>query len=144
LIAGYYLGKVALAQGQPDEAQKHWEKVAQKSPLDFDDGYDLWAEATLRTDGDAALVADATYQLIAMHRITMRGALLLAVAEVRRGELDSAHSVLQTYMKGLGAELNSDLARLEPEDWAIFAELVPNDMDIEPFKQYFKIDENEA
>ncbi len=144
LIAGYYLGRSAFAQGQKNEAIKHWEKVAQKAPFDYEDGYDLWAEAILRANGDAVLVANTIYQLIASQRITMRGALLLAVAEVRRGELASAHTVLKTYMKGMGAELNPDAARLEPEDWELFSELAPSDTDMEAFKPYFKFENAEA
>lgn len=144
MIAGYYLGRLAFAQGQTDEAIKYWGNVAQKMPFDYEDGYDLWAEAALRADGDASMVAGAIYQLISTQRVTMRGALLLAVAEIRRNEPDAAHTVLKTFMKGLGAELNPEAARLEPEDWAIFSELLPADTDTEPFKPYFKSENTEA
>ncbi len=137
--SGLYRGKVSQARGDVDGALKIWQKTAAISPDSYKLGQDFWAEAALRSNYDPDEVARTLYQTTQDESITMLGALLLAVAEIRNRKLEQAHGLLQVYIQGLLPNPSSSSAQVKipHKEWQLFAELLPDVEVTAEFEPYF-------
>lgn len=136
LIAGFYRAQLAERRGDP-AAKKLWEKVAAIDPTKFDRGWDMWAEAVLRSDGNPEDALAAINESIMQRTVTMRGVMLMAAAFFRMGNKEAVHKTLQDYIQGLIANGAARDTKIQYAHWQLFTELAPNPDDALEFETYF-------
>ncbi len=142
LHANFYRGLLAQKQGDENAARDFWQKAVAKDPGLFEDGHPSWANAAMRLEKDPLFIVEKLESLTgdddddpAAHTL-----LMLAIAHIRAGNLDTAHKIL--------ADLNDDPLKasllwephLNAEDWQIFTELISSAETQEAFKEYFEQD----
>ena len=136
LRKGLYQGLLEAEAGRIEEAQKRWKKVARTDALKYDDGHEAWAEAMLRV-GAAPEEVVATLQKIWQDgTITMRGLVLLAVAEARQGHQDHAAHALAAACN-IGLQLRPRREKLPASNWSLFDELLTDDEVKRPMCRFF-------
>ncbi len=136
LIAGFYRAQLAQRRGSKN-ARKLWEKVAAIDPYDSGHGWDMVAEAQLRC-GNNRQALEIIYESISLRRITMRGILLLAVAQLKEDDTEAAHDTLQRYVKGLQEDGIVKEARIPYAHWQLFTELLGDHPGIADVESYFE------
>jgi tetratricopeptide (TPR) repeat protein len=139
LRRGFHQGLLAEREGKPDEALKHWKRVARMDPTQFEEGQDMWAEAALRSDLPPDEVVAALNQGLDAGQFTPRGLILQAVAEARRGHVDHAAGVLGL-AQHLGLRSRPRREKLPAGDWALFDELVDDDRAKAELRRFFEPD----
>jgi len=136
LLAGFYRAQLMQRRGDVASAQKLWQKVASLKPERLEWGWDMWAEAVLRSDGDAELARARLTEAISQRKISMRGILLLAVAQLRLGRNENVHTTLQTYARALRKDGITEEQRIPFSHWQLFNQLAPADV-VAEFEPYF-------
>ena len=126
LRRGLYQGLLEAAKGRPEEAQKHWKRVARMEALEHHDGHEDWAEAALRADAAPDEVVTTLHEVWRNAAITPRGLVVLAAAEARQGHHDRAERVLAAACK-VGLQLRPRRGKLAASSWSLFDELLTND-----------------
>jgi tetratricopeptide (TPR) repeat protein len=140
LRKGFYQGILAVSEGKPDQATKHWKRVAQMDPLEFDEGHEAWAEAALRVDQPPQEVISELGGLLESGNLTPRGLILQAVAEARIGHREHAENVLEI-ARSMGMRSRPRQEKLPAAHWALFDELVADDEIKHQLRHYFEEDE---
>ncbi len=140
LRKGFYQGLLALSEGMPDRARKHWTRVAQMDPLEFDEGHEAWAEAALRVDQPPQEVIATLGVIMESGDLTPRGLILQAVAEARIGHKEHAENVLKIG-RTLSLRSRPRQEKLSAAHWALFDELVADDEIKHQLRHYFEEDE---
>lgn len=138
LRKGFYQGSLAAGEGKPDEAAKHWKRVARMNPLKYDDGQDSWAEAALRTDLPAQEVIAALSAVSQAGGLSVHGTVLQAVAEARVGHADHARDALEM-ARSVGLRSRPRQEKLSATHWALFDELVPDATLKSQLRDYFEV-----
>ena len=137
LRSGFYSGLIAQAEGNEKKAQQLWQKTADLIPLNYDDGHEAWAEAALRMNHSPQIVTYALREATGRGQLNMRGAILLAIASVRAGQLEGAEAALKA-----AADINQHtrprLDFLSKSHWELFAELVADESAGAHFRSYFE------
>jgi tetratricopeptide (TPR) repeat protein len=141
LRKGFYQGLLADSEGKPDQAMKHWKRVAQMDPLEFDEGHEAWAEAALRVDQPPQEVISALGAILESGNLTPRGLILQAVAEARIGHREHAENVLKI-ARTMGMRSRPRTEKLSAAHWALFDELVADDEIKHQLRHYFEEDED--
>lgn len=142
LRAGFYRGLFAQAESNERRAQQSWKKTADLSPLQHDEGHEAWAEAALRVDYPPQLITYALREVTSRGQLNMRGAILLAIAEIRAGQLDAAEVALKAAVDiNQRARPRQDF--LSRAHWSLFDELVANEEIKARFRSYFEPQETE-
>lgn len=139
LRKGFYRGLLALSEGKPDEATRHWEHTAEMDPLEFDEGHEAWAEAALRVDHPPQEVISALGVIADSGNFTPRGLILQAVAEARIGHTEHAENVLEV-ARTTGLQSRPRLERLPAAHWALFDELVADEEIKHQLRHFFEAD----
>jgi tetratricopeptide (TPR) repeat protein len=139
LRKGLYQGFLAQEEGKPDEAIKHWKRVARMDPTDYEEGQEAWAEAVLRVDDAPQDVISILGAILDTGAFTPRGLILQAIAEARLGHVDHAGSVL-ALARQVGLRERPRREKLSSSDWALFDELVESDEIKEELRHFFQID----
>jgi len=139
LRKGLYQGMLATSEGKTDEATKHWNRVAKKNPLEFDEGHEAWAEAALRVDWAEEEVIAALETVSESGALTLRGLILRATAEARIGHVDHAQHALQI-ARNIGLRSRPRQEKLSAAHWALFDELVAEDEIKQQLRHYFEED----
>ncbi len=137
LRKGLYWGLLAASEGKPDEAIKHWKRVAKRDPMEFDEGHEAWAEAALRVDRPPEEVVAALSAILEAGDLTLRGIILLAVAEARLGHTDHAEEALKI-ARDVGLQSRPRREKLAAAHWALFDELVADDEIKRQLRHYFE------
>lgn len=137
LRKGLYRGLLAASEGKTDEAVKHWQRVANMNPLEFDEGHESWAEAALRADWPPGGVIAALQVVWESGNSTPRALILQAVAEARLGHADHAESVLEI-ARAIGLRSRPRQEKLAAANWALFDELVTGDEIKRQLRHYFE------
>jgi tetratricopeptide (TPR) repeat protein len=140
LRKGFYQGILAISEGAPDQARKHWRRVAQMNPLEFDEGHEAWAEAALRVDQPPQEVIAALGALLESGDLTPRGLILQAVAEARIGHSEHAENMLKI-ARSLGLRSRPRQEKLTAAHWVLFDELVADDEIKHQLRHYFEQEE---
>lgn len=135
LLAAYYRAQLASRRDEPD-AKKLWEKVTSFSPTEENRGWDMWAEAQLRSDGDPQKALEAIQESVMRRTVTMRGVLLMAISQLRLGHIDTAHKTLEDFVHGLEVDGMAEDEKLRHAHWQLFNEL-SGDAPTAEFEQYF-------
>jgi tetratricopeptide (TPR) repeat protein len=133
----FYQGLLEARKGRIQEAQRHWQKVAKMNPFKFEDGFEEWAEAALRTNlnpEEIIKVLDRTQNVL---HLTPRRAVLSAIAEARLGNVDNTERALR---QGCLLEKLERPRRekLSAKDWALFDELVTDAEVKQKLKSFFE------
>jgi tetratricopeptide (TPR) repeat protein len=139
LRKGLYQGFLAQEEGKPDEAIKHWKRVARMDPTDYEEGQEAWAEAVLRVDDAPQDVISILGAILDTGAFTPRGLILQAIAEARLGHVNHAESVL-ALARQVGLRERPRRKKLSSSDWALFDELVESDEIKEELRHFFQID----
>ncbi len=139
LRKGFYQGILAISEGKSDQAMKHWKRVAQMNPLEFDEGHEAWAEAALRVDQPPQEVISALGVLLESGNLTPRGLILQAVAEARIGHREHAENVLKI-ARTMSLRSRPRQEKLSAAHWALFDELVTDDEIKHQLRHYFEQD----
>lgn len=126
LRKGFHQGLLAASKGKTDEALKHWKRVAKMDPLEFDEGHEAWAEASLRVDQSPEEIIAVLELLLKSGNSTPRGLILQGVAEARLGHTEHAEKVLEI-ARSIGLRSRPRQEKLSTAHWALFDELVAND-----------------
>jgi len=135
LRKGFYQGLLAVGEGKPNEAIKHWKRVAKMNPLEFDEGYEAWAEAALRVDYPPEKIIAVLEDL--EEDLSPRGFLMQAIAEARIGHTDHAEAVLQI-VRNIQLSSRPRREKLPASHWALFDELVADDEIKRQLRHYFE------
>ncbi len=137
LIAGFYRAQLAQRRGD-ENAVKLWKKVAAQNPNQFGRGWDMCAEAQLRSGEDPQKVLETILESVSLQRVSMRGVLLMAVAQLLLGNTEAVHDTLQRYVKGLQEDGIAENARIPYEHWQLFSELAAENPGVAEFEPYFE------
>jgi tetratricopeptide (TPR) repeat protein len=140
LRKGFYQGLLDASEGTPDQAMKHWKRVAQMDPLEFDEGHEAWAEAALRVDQPPQEVISVFRVIMESGNFTPRGLILQAVAEARIGHKEQAENVLKI-AQTMGMRSRPRTEKLSAAHWALFDELVADDEIKQRLRHYFEEEE---
>ena len=139
LRKGFYRGWFASERQDAETAQTQWRRVAKMDPLKFDEGHDAWAEAALRTDVPPDQIVSSLQAVQQAGAMTMRGLVLLAIAEVRNGHLDQALSVLTT-AQNIGLRARPRMERLAASAWDLVDGLVSDEAAKDRMRAFFESD----
>ena len=137
LRKGFYQGLLAVSEGKPNEAIKHWKRVAKMNPLEFDEGHEAWAEAALRVDHPPEKIIAVLGDLMEEEGLSPREFLMQAIAEARLGHTDHAEAVLQT-MRATQLSARPRREKLSASHWALFDELVADEEIKRQLRHYFE------
>jgi len=137
LRKGYYQGLLATGEGKPEEAVKHWKRVAKMNPLEFDEGHEAWAEAALRVDWPPQEVIAAMGSVSESGNLNLQGLVLQAVAEARIGHLDHAQNALDV-ARSVRLRSRPRQEKLSQASWALFDELVTDVETKRQLRHYFE------
>ena len=140
---GFYRGLFAFERQDTETALTQWQRVAKMDPLKFEEGHDAWAEAALRTDMAPEQIVAALQAVQQAGAMTMRGLILLAVAEARSGHADHALSVLAA-AQSIGLRSRPRQAKLPASGWELVNELLSDDAEKAQMRPYFDVDETQA
>ncbi|MFQ5611524.1 MAG: tetratricopeptide repeat protein [Anaerolineae bacterium] len=132
-----YQGLLAQANGDTNRAKSLWKKAAERDPLDFDEGYEAWAEANLRTIGDAKKVIGVLNIILEYEEPDIQTLVLLASAEAHIGHGHHAKDALVAATELL-KNYRPRRRHLEAKYWALLDELVPDETIKEQLKPYFE------
>lgn len=142
LRKGFYQGLFAESEDKPDEAIKHWKRVAKMDPLESDEGHEAWAEAALRVDHPPEEVIAKLSAILESGDLTRRGFILHAAAEARIGHTEHAESVLEAARTvGLRSRPRED--KLPAAHWELFDELVADAEIKDQLRHYFEKDQGD-
>ncbi|UCC89441.1 MAG: hypothetical protein JSV81_09060 [Anaerolineales bacterium] len=139
LRQGFHRGLLAAGEGKPDEAIKHWKRVAKLNPLDFDEGHEAWAEAALRVEHAPEEVIRTMAADLESGNVNLHGLILQAVAEARIGHIDHAQQALEIAQTA-GLRSRPRQEKLSAANWALFDELVTSDEIKGQLRHYFQED----
>ena len=139
LRKGFHQGLLLMAEGDSEEASKHWKQVARMDPLEFDEGHEAWAEAALRVDHSPEEVVSALNTILETGDFTTRGLLLQGIAEARLGHIEHAESVLEASCT-IGMRSRPREEKLPFAQWALFDELVADENVKGQLRHYFQAD----
>lgn len=137
----FYQGLIEQARGKTELAKSLWQKAAETKPANRQAEFDVWAEAALRVDHDPNEIISEMYLMSTQEDVLVRDVVLLAIAQIRADQGDSAHKSLQSVTGGEKAEGEVRESRLDIEMWQTFTELVPDEETREAFKEYFNTEE---
>jgi tetratricopeptide (TPR) repeat protein len=137
----FHQGLLAASEGKPDEAIKHWKRLANMDPMAFDAGHEAWAEGALRADHPPEQVISTMGALIESGNFTLHGLVLQAVAEARIGHLDHAQKALE-FARTAGQRTRPRQDKLSAANWELFDELVANAEMKGQLRDYFQADQN--
>jgi tetratricopeptide (TPR) repeat protein len=140
LRKGLYQGLLAASEEDPDEAVKHWKRIAKLNPLEFDEGHEAWAEAALRVNLPGEEVAATLETAWRSDVPPLRGLILKAVAEARIGHADHAQKALEVARR-IGLRSRPRMEKLSAAHWALFDELVADDEIKHSLRHYFEEEE---
>jgi tetratricopeptide (TPR) repeat protein len=139
LRKGFHQGLLAAGEGKPDEAIKHWKRVAKMDPMEFDEGHEAWAEAALRADHPPEEVIATLGAVLDAGSFTPRGLILQAVAEARIGHTEHAENMLEI-AHNIGLRSRPRQEKLPAAHWALFDELVTSDEIKRKLRHFFQED----
>ncbi len=126
LRRGLYEGLLDAEQGNTQQAEKAWKRVARMQPLKFDHGHEAWAEAALRAHTPPRNVVGILEQVWRDGAITSRGLVVLAIAEAGMGHADHAGQALQAACS-IGQQQRPRSEKLSESNWVLFEEMVSDD-----------------
>jgi tetratricopeptide (TPR) repeat protein len=126
LRKGFYQGWLAASEDQADEAARHWQRVAEMNPMDFDDGQEAWAEAALRVDIPAQEVLSVIETVLKVGGVSSRVLLLKAIAEARLGHIDDAVKTLES-VRNVRLMARPRREELPESSWVLLDELVSDE-----------------
>jgi tetratricopeptide (TPR) repeat protein len=139
LRKGFHQGLLSMAEGDSEEASKHWKRVARMDPLEFEEGHDAWAEAALRVDYSPEEVVSALGAILQAGDFTLRGLLLQGIAEARLGHIEHAERALEV-ARNIGMRSRPREEKLSSTQWALFDELVTDENVKGQLRDYFQAD----
>lgn len=137
LIAAYYRAQLAQRRGDKD-AQKWWKKVAAIDPYDIGHGWDMCAEGVLRSGGDPEDALEIVLESLELRRASVRGVLMMAVAQLLLGDVKSARETLQQYLDGGREDGLIQGSRIPYEHWQLFTELAAGNPALSEVESYFE------
>jgi tetratricopeptide (TPR) repeat protein len=136
LRAGLQQGLIASLTGDTTRAGEEWRAVAQRDPLEFENGHDCWTEAVLRL-GDPEPALEGLQELLA-EGPTPRLLTLSGIAWAMRGDAELAGALFQRTINLLRKH-RPPKQKLDSADWRILDSLVTDDEIKALLKPYFAV-----
>jgi len=136
LRAGLRRGHIHNMMGNPSEARKEWQRIANLDPSEFEYGHEAWVEAVLRL-GDP-LPALQWLQEALRDRFSVRLLILSGVAWAMYGDAEVAANLFQQAI-GLLRYQRPPKKKLDSSDWRLLDNLVNNDEIKKALKPYFAV-----
>ncbi len=136
LRAGLRRGHIHNMMGNPSEARKEWQRIANLDPNEFEYGHEAWVEAVLRL-GDP-LPALQWLQEALRDRFSIRLLILSGVAWAMYGDAEVAANLFQQAI-GLLRYQRPPKKKLDSSDWRLLDNLVNNDEIKKALKPYFAV-----
>ena len=142
LRKGFYRGWFAFEQQDLETAHSQWRKVAKMAPLKYEEGHDAWAEAALRSDISSQEIISVLQAVQQAGAMTIRGLILLAVAEARHGHVDHALSVLAA-AQNIGLRSRPRQEKLVLSSWQLVDDLLSDEAAKNQMRPFFETEETE-
>jgi tetratricopeptide (TPR) repeat protein len=139
LRKGFHEGLFAQSDGKPEEAARHWKRVARMDPTEFEEGQEAWAEAALRAEHRPEEVIAHLGSLLESDQFSPRSLLLQVIAEARVGHIDHLERVLEL-ARHIRLQGRPRQEKLAASDWALFDELVENIETKDKVRHWFETD----
>ena len=136
LRAGLRRGHIHNLMGNPFEARKEWQGIADLDPNEFEYGHEAWVEAVLHL-GDP-LPALRWLQDALRERFSIRLLILSGVAWAMHGDAEVATNLFQQAI-GLLRYQRPPKKKLDSSDWRLLDTLVNNDEIKKALKPYFAV-----
>lgn len=132
---GLYRGLLQKAHGDANRALSTWQKTAAHSPFEATGGQDSWAEAALRSGTDPNQVITTLAQAVRQQDLSLRGAVMLGLADAMAGYTEAAHNALKMTVQN-GRRQRPPQDKLAAAYWPLFDELLGDEVlkaDLQPY-----------
>lgn len=136
LQAGLQRGLIASLTGNPGQAKKEWQAVADLDPEDFERGHECWVEAVLRL-GDPEPTLERLRDLLVQREIP-RLYVLAGIAWAMRDDEQVAAALFQQAINQLRWR-RPPKQKLDSADWRLLDSLVTDDEIKTALKPYFAV-----
>lgn len=136
LQAGFQRGLIASLTGNPTQARKYWQEVAQANPDEFQYGQDAWIESLLRLGAPNPALAwlkKALPQGTSMHLLILAG-----IAFAMLDNVDLAARLFKDAVQMLRYR-RPPKQKLDSADWHLLDAVVANEETKQALKSYFAV-----